>query len=437
MRFWLALILFLFVGAQSMAIPLQKLQTNLGEVWLVEANQIPMVSVLLSFRAGAAFEPDGKSGLANYTATLLEETGAGPYDAQQLKDQIDDIGAQISLGAGKLGFTVEITTLKEHLPRALELTDLMLTQSRYDEADGLRVREALYANLKQSLESPQTVGARAFTQALYGKHPYGNFTSGELESLQKLTAADAKNFVTQQLNRANLKVSIIGQVNKNEVTELLNKYFANLPAGAKTNTITEAPQEPGAKVLFTKREVPQAAVFMGHLGTSLHAPDRFAVMVVNYILGSGGMTSRLFNKVREETGLVYDVYSSFDYMPFKGSFRVSLQTKNENVDEVVGLVKKEIRDIIAKGVTDEEYKAAIDYLTGSFPLRLDTNSKILDNLDLLQTEGLPDDYLDTWVQNVKKVSKADVQKAAAKYLKPDEMVIVVVGGEKPALAQGK
>lgn len=419
-----------------MAIPIEKLQTKLGEVWLVEAPQLPMVSVLLSFRAGSAFEPEGKSGLANYTATLLEETGAGPYDAQAFKDEIEDIGAQISVGAGKLNFTVEITTLKENLPRALELADLVLTQSRYDEADGLRVREALYAGLKQSLENPETVAARQFVKAMYGKHPYGNFTSGELETIQKLTVQDAKGYVAQQLNQANLKVSVIGQINKTEVVELFDKYLGNLPKGVHRNAIEAAPQDPTPKVYFTKRDVPQAAVYMGHLGTNLHAPDRFATSVLNYILGGGGFSSRLMEEVREKRGLAYGVYSSFDYLPFKGSFSVSLQTKNASVDEAVGLVKKEINDIIAHGVTDKEYKAAIDYLTGSFPLRLDTNSKILDNLDLLQMEDLPDDYLDTWVSNMKKVSKADVQKAAIKYLHPDKMVIVVVGGEKPEIAKG-
>lgn len=419
-----------------MAIPIEKLQTKLGEVWLVEAPQLPMVSVLLSFRAGSAFEPEGKSGLANYTATLLEETGAGPYDAQAFKDEIEDIGAQISVGAGKLNFTVEITTLKENLPRALELADLILTQSRFDEADGLRVREALYAGLKQSLESPETVAARQFVKALYGKHPYGNFTSGELETIQKLTAQDAKAYATQQLNQANLKVSVIGQINKAEVVELFDKYLGNLPKGSHRNAIAAAPQDPTPKVYFTKRDVPQASVYMGHLGTNLHAPDRFATSVLNYILGGGGFSSRLMEEVRKKRGLTYGVYSSFDYLPFKGSFSVSLETKNASVDEAVGLVKKEINDIIVHGVTDKEYKAAIDYLTGSFPLRLDTNSKILDNLDLLQMEDLPEDYLDTWVNNMKKVSKADVQKAAIKYLHPDKMVIVVVGGEKPEIAQG-
>ena len=436
MRFWAALLAALLLGAQSMALPIEKLQTKLGEVWLVEAPQLPMVSILLSFRAGSVFEPAGKDGLANYTATLLEETGAGPYDAQAFKEQAEDVGVHLSVGAGKLNFTVEITTLKENLPRALELADLMLTQSHFDEADGVRVREALYANLKQSLENPRVVARRQFVKALYGKHPYGSMASGELETIEKFTAKDAKDYAHQQLNLANLSVSVIGQVNKTEITELLNKYLGNLPKGSHRNAVETGPQDPTPKVYFIKRDVPQAAVYMGHLGTNKHAPDRFALRVLNYILGGGGMASRLFEEVREKKGLVYDVSSNFDDMPFKGGFTVALQTKNETVDEAVQLVKKEINDIIAHGVTDAQYKAAIDYLTGSFPLGLDTNSKILDSLDVIQTEDLPDDYLDTWVQNTKKVSKADIQKAAIKYLHPDHMVIVVVGGEKPEIAKG-
>lgn len=437
MRFWCALISALLLGTQSMAISVEKLPTVLGEVWFVEAPQLPMVSVLLSFRAGSAFDPADKSGLANYAATVLEETGAGPYSMQALKDQIEDIGAQISIGAGKLDFTVEITTLKEHLPRALELTNLILTQSHFSEADALRVREALTANLKQSLEDPQTVAGRTFVKALYGTHPYGQYTSGTEESLARLTAADAKTFIAQQLHRGQMKVSVIGQITPSDITNMLNKYLGNLPVGDHKNAIASAPQDPEPQVLFTLREVPQAAVFMGHLGTNLHVPDRFAVMVLNYILGGGGFSSRLMEEVREKRGLAYGVYSSFDYLPFKGGFSISLQTKNESVDEAVALVRKEMHEVIDRGVTADEYQAAIDYLTGSFPLRLDTNSKILDNLDLLQTEDLPESYLDTWVANVRKVTRADVQKAARKYLHPDKMVIVVVGGKKPAIAQNR
>lgn len=412
---------------------IQQLTTPKGiAVWLVESHQIPMVSAEVAFRNGSAFEPAAKAGLANLTASLLDE-GAGDMDAKAFTEALDGIGARLGAGADKLDTSVNLTTLSDHKERAFELLGLAVREPRFDAADVARVKEAIVAGIRQSEESPQAVTSKQFMAAVFAGHPYGRPSVGEEATVTGLSAEDVKGWHAAQYTRANMVVSVVGDVTPAEVVRLVDGALAGLPAGEARNRMVEAPAPVAGKVVATRKEVPQAAVMVGHLGLSRDDPDYWPMLVMNDLLGAGGgLTNRLVDVVREKHGLVYHVGSTNIPMPLAGVFLVQLQTENGKAQFALELVKKELQRMQDTAPTAEEFADTVDYLAGSFPLRIDSNAKILTYLSLMQMEGLGVDYLDTWVDHVRAVTPADVQRVAKRVLHPDAAVLSVVG-DGPAL----
>jgi zinc protease len=433
----LVAILTFFSGENAMADPnIQQLTSPKGiTVWLVESHQIPMVSVEVVFRAGGAFEPAGKdgqgTGLANLTASMLDE-GAGNMDAKQFKEALDAIGARFGAGADKLDSTIHLSTLSEHKDEAFRLMGLALNQPRFAPADVARIKAAIIAGIKQGEENPGVVASKQFMSEVFGDHPYGWQVSGSEKSVAALTDADARNWWKTQYTRANMVVGVVGDITPAEAVKMADATLATLPAGTTRNAVTAAPRPTQPQRVVIQKDIPQASVMVGHLGLPRDDKDYFAMLVMNEILGGGALTSRLGEVVREKHGLVYDVRSVNMPLPLAGTFFVQLQTENAKAQQALTLVKEELERIKAKPVEGQEFSDVIDYLAGSFPLRIDSNAKILDYLTLMQMENLGPDYLNTWVGKIRAVTPADVQRVAKRLIHEDKMALTIVG-DGPAL----
>ncbi|MCY1543376.1 Peptidase M16 inactive domain protein [compost metagenome] len=171
----------------------------------------------------------------------------------------------------------------------------------------------------------------------------------------------------------------------------------------------------------------QAQVLIGQPGVLRSDPDFFPLFVGNYILGGGGFVSRLTTEVREKRGLSYSVYSYFAPGLHAGAFQLGLTTRPDQADQAIGVARDVVRQFVEQGPTEAELQAAKDYLINGFALRIDSNRKLLDNVSNIAWNGLPLDYLDTWTDQVQRVSVADIRRAFARVLQPDRMVTVVVG----------
>lgn len=399
--------------------------------WLIESRVLPMVSIEVSFRGGSIFEPQGKEGLATLTASLLDE-GAGPYDAKDFKEELEAIGARFGGSADSTDISVNLTTLAEHKVRAFELMGLAVNEPRFDKDAFKRMQDTLTAAVRRGDEDPGTVAWRIFRPAVYGKHPYANNGEGTVASLGKLTIADAKGWKDQQFSKRNAVISVVGDISAKELAALLDKTLGALPEGKEFNHVDNGPSATVAGVTHKKMEVPQGTLLMGHLGLPRDDKDYYAMLVMNEILGGGVLTSRLGFDVRETHGLVYDVRSVNSPMKHNGMFYVSLATDNTKVEQALGLVRKHLGRIRDEAVSDEEFDDAKAYLVGSFPLRLDSNAKLLNMLSMMQSEGMGKDYMVEWPKKIAAVKREDVQRVAQRLIHPDKMALVIVG-DGPAL----
>lgn len=411
---------------------IQQLVTPGGvPVWLVESHQIPMISVEVALRAGTAFEPAGQAGIANLTAALLDE-GAGDLDSHAFKEAMDGIGMRLGANADMLDVSVNMDTLTEHKDRAFELLGMALREPRFDAEPVARLKQATVSGLKRAEESPGAVAQKAFGPAVFGSHPYARRVSGSLESVPTLTGAMAKAYHAAQFTRKNLVVSVVGDITPEVLLPLVDAAVAGLPQGSGRNVVTAGPAAPVPGNLHIKKPVPQATVLVGQLGVPRDNPDFWSVLVMNELLGGGVLTSRLFDSVREKNGLAYDVRSMNLPLPYNGSYVLSVQSDNVKVQKALDLMAAEVDRLRTMEPSQQEYDDVMAFLTGSFPLRLDSNAKILGYLTLMQMEGLGPDYLERWTERVRTVTREDILRVAQTYLTPERMTMVVVG-DGPAL----
>jgi zinc protease len=423
------------------AIPIQHwVQPSGAKIYFAESPSIPMVDVRVDFDAGGRREPDDKAGLANIAADMtakgIAAHGSEPaLDENQLGEAWADLGASLDMGAtsDRMSFTLRSLSYPDILPKAVALAARQLGEPSFPEEVWQRERQRLTASVREANTRPGVIAGKAYAASVYGKHPYAHEMTEE--SLARISVPDMKRHY-QLLEPCRAKVSIVGALTRAQADALATALLSRLPAAAtgKCDPLPPVPEVPPLEAPSLKA-IPfasaQAHVMLGQPGYKRSDPDHFRLIVGNYILGGGGLVSRLSQEVREKRGLSYSAGSSFSPGLHAGAFTVSLQTRPDQAPQALQVARDVVARFVADGPTPAEMKRAKDYLIGGFPLLIDSNRKLLDNIANIAWHDLPLDYLDTWTAQVQRVSAADVKAALARKLHPGRMVTVTVGAPAP------
>jgi zinc protease len=399
---------------------------------LSEKHDIPMVTVNMAIKAGSTVEPEDKPGLASITASLLMQ-GTAKRSAIQINREIDFIGGSLSASGGDDFSSANLRVLKKDVRTGLDLLSDTLMNPSFDQKEIDRRVKATLAEIKQRKDEPGAVAGEAFDKAVFGRHPYGRTDDDVAAYLPKLTRQDILSFYSARYSPNNAIIAVVGDVTEKEIVLLLNVYFKPWRKNEKPlPAILLPPVIDKTVVLKIDKNITQANIAMGNIGISRENPDYYAAMVINYILGGGGFSSRLMDNIRDNKGLAYDVHSGFSAQKEPGAFTVSIQTKNETANEVIEETLKEIRKMQTELVTPKELSDAKAYLTGSFPLRMDTSAKIAGMLTAIEIYNLGLDYPQNYPHLINSVTQEDILRVAKKYLRPDSMVVVVVANQEKA-----
>jgi zinc protease len=437
---WLPLLLAglgALTGAQA-AIPVQHWTHASGaRVYLVASPSIPMLDVQLNFDGGSRRDPASQAGLAGATAGLLlagvlAQGDQKALDENQLGEAWADLGAQFGANASGDRFSLSLRTLTEPalLERAVALAARQLAAPAWPEKIWQRDRERTLAALKEAENRPGTHAGRAFSRAVFGTHPYG--FEANAKTLGAISVADMRTFYRRHVAACRAQVSLVGAIDREAAERIVGRFMA----AVQPHGCDDLPPVPEVQPLAREQTqrlpfaAAQAQVLIGQPGVPRNDPDFFPLFVGNYILGGGGFVSRLTTEVREKRGLSYSVYSYFAPGLHAGAFQLGLSTRPDQADQAIGVARDVVRQFVEQGPTEAELQAARDYLINGFALRIDSNRKLLDNVSNIAWNGLPLDYLDTWTDQVQRVSVADIRRAFARVLQPDRMVTVVVGAEQ-------
>jgi zinc protease len=411
---------------------------NGARVYFVETHAIPVFDVSVDFDAGARRDPAAKSGIAALTngmlargiraATLPDGTTESGMTESEISDALADVAAQRGGGPGtdRSGMSIRTLSSSSERDQSIRVLARLLAHPSIPDEFFRRDKARTISSLKEGLTKPESIADKAFWRLAYNGHPYGNETT--VDSVESITRDDLLQFHQTHYVANRAVIAMIGDVTREQANAMAIELTRRLPQGSP---LPELPAVPSSTAIEQRFPHPasQSHLLLGMPALARGDNDFFAITVGNYILGGGGFVSRIYRQVREQRGLAYSSYSYFNPMTQPGPYIAGLQTRKDQTDEALKVVRETIATFLREGPTEAELKAAKDNLIGGFALRIDNNRKILDSLSMIGYHQLPLDYLDTWTAQVSRVTVADIRSAFARKLSLDRMITVVVGAE--------
>ncbi|HET8727139.1 MAG TPA: pitrilysin family protein [Alphaproteobacteria bacterium] len=422
-----ALVLAVALPLPAAAVEVQRVVSPMGiEAWLVENDAVPVIAMDFAFKGGLPSDPKGKEGRSNLVSTLLDE-GAGDLTSEEFQRRLADAAIRLDFTAGVDAFYGSLKTTSRYSEEAFGLLELALTEPRFDEDAVARMKAAVASQIRRIVNEPDWIARRAYYDAAFPDHPYGQPSRGTIETLANIEIADLRAFVDNRFARDNLVVGVAGDISAEELGRVLDDVFGSLPEHAAPLDVPPTEAQARGETILVRRDGPQSELLMAQEGIARDDPDYYAAIVMNYLLGGGGFESRLTEELRAKRGLTYGVGSYL--VEFDEAELLMLQSalSNENVAEALDLIRREWGKMKREGVTEEEVANAKTYLTGSFPLSLTSTDQISGMLIGMQIEELGIDYLDTRNDRIEAVTVGDVNRVAAELLAPDALTTVIVG----------
>ncbi|PPR67472.1 MAG: putative zinc protease [Alphaproteobacteria bacterium MarineAlpha1_Bin1] len=396
------------------------------KAWLVQEPTIPLLSISFSFAGGATIDRPGRKGTGNMVSGLLDE-GAGPYNSLAFQTKLEELAVRISFDADRDSFSGSMRTLSKNRDAAFELLRLALNEPHFEAEAVERIRGQIVTGLIEDGEDPNAIGGRLWFKTAFPDHPYGPSSKGNLETVKAITTDDLRTFLAKALAKDRLSIGIVGDISAQEVGPLLDWTFGELPQSTDIPAVRDVVPVSQGVTKVVQKAIPQSLVIFGGPGLKRDDPDWYAAYILNYVLGGGGFSSRLNEEVREKRGLAYSIYSYLYPLDHAAVHLGGVGTQNSRVAEALQVIKQQIRQMRDEGITAKELANAKLFLNGSFPLRLTSSSRIARLLLAIQRENLGVDYLDRRPKLFNAVTLEDIARVAKRLLRPEKMLIVVVG----------
>lgn len=381
-------------------------------------------------KAGALYDDAPRAGLARFTAAMLEK-GTASRDALALAAALEDLGASLSIDAGPETATIRGRVLSEDRDVLLQVLAEELRTPSFPADQAEKVRADLLNDVREVESTTTTVAARRSNEILYpAGHPFHDHAGGTEASIGAISRDDLVGFHRARYRPDGVLLALVGDITPDEAMATVRRLFGDWTAPSSPLGF-EIPPAP-APERVTRRVVSmpgrsQADVVVALPGVARTAPDYDAVMMANYVLGGGALSSRLMENLRDTKGLVYGVYSMLHAGVGAGPIQIRAGTNPANAERCIAAIGEEIRRFHDSGPTEEEIEAAKGFLTGVFPVRLEANSGVAAQIAAVELYGLGLDYLERYESIVRGITKESVAAAAKRYLTPDRYVLVVAG----------
>jgi len=395
-------------------------------LYLLPDHTLPLFSLYAVARAGSAYDPPGKEGLAALTASVMRTGGTRHVSPDELDLQLEFMAADISTGTNEDASSLSLSCLSKDTERALGLLcDILLNPAFNDEKITLRkgqVREAI----RRRNDEPGQIVSREFDRLVYGSYPYGHQVIGEPGAMDRITREDLTAFHRDYIRPSGMIIGVAGDFDRDTVVRELNGALGSAHAPLQPS-LPPAPDRAERSVNYIEKDTEQAHLMVGHPGIRRDNPDYFPLMVMNEILGAGAFSSRMLERIRVNEGLAYHVATQFTTNVQTGLFYAVCQTKEKSATEALSFILDELERIRTERVTREELARAKDSFINSFVFHFTTAPQVVAQRVDLEFFGLPPDYLKTYLARVSAVTDDDVLRVAQTYLHPEKATILVLG----------
>jgi zinc protease len=426
--FFVLIVLFTAGFCQSVfAMPLvTRTVLKNGLVLIVsKEHSLPFITMELLIKAGSKDDPQGEEGLAGLTASSLT-SGTVSRTEKQIGEELDFYGAALSAQSNKDYTTVGLRVLTKDVRSIFPIfMDVVLTPS-FPAQEIKKNRSQVLAAIQSQEDQPGVVAEKAFETALYSGGPYGHPVEGTRNSVEKLERDMMEMFHKSYYHPNNAIIVVVGDADDALVKDYLIPELEKWPQKPIAATQHTDSFNSKKEMITIHRPVTQSNIIMGHRGVSRDNPDYYAILIMNYILGGGGLTSRLAEDIRNSRGLAYAVDSFFDAKKYPGSFQIVLETKNASAREAIEAAVSDMVKMRTKGVTDKELQETKKFFVGNFPQKLSTQARTASFFGQVEYYGLGLDYRERYPSLINAVSSQDVLRAARTYIVPDTLLTVVV-----------
>lgn len=421
---WVAVVAALPASAQ---IKIEEVTSEGGiKAWLVSEPAIPFIAVQIAFKGGTALDADGKTGATNLMVGLLEE-GTSDMDATAFRRATESLAANFGFSADRDSVRISAQVLKSNADEALALLRKAIMDPAFNDVAFTRVKAQVVSGLESDLQDPQTIAGQRLNELAFAGHPYALPSRGTLETVGALTREDIFDAHRAVLTKDHLVVSVVGDVTAEELGPMLDTLLGGLPdTGAKLPPQIEFGATGGTTVVDFPSPQSQA-IWAQTTEVDLDHPDFMPLFVMNHILGGGGFGSRLTDEVREKRGLTYGIYTYIAWLGATEYMGGGVASANGTIAEAISVVQDEWKRMADGGVTAAELEKAKKYMTGSYALRFDGNSKIARVMTGMQLDGFVPEYINTRNDRLNSVTLEDIARVAKTHLQPDGLRFVVVG----------
>ena len=398
-------------------------------VFFLEDHQLPVVIAQAFIRGGDIYEPADLTGLSEITATLLRSGGAGNRTPDQVDADLDFVGANIYSSSSPDALSMSVRSLKKDFDPIFRIFSDILIDPRFDSAKvDMEISNKKDRILRQN-DDPGSVARRIYYETIYKNHPYGK--NATLKSVNKISRNDIINYHKQFYSPDNCILAVSGDMTSEELKELLNKYLAGWQKSGQKPVpppMAEMQYQPG--VYYAFKDINQAHIRFGHLSMDTKNPDRYAMEIMNFALGSGGFSSRLAKQVRTTAGLAYGV-GSYDYQrPLMGTFFGYCLTRADAMGQAAQMMIDIINDVRQNGINTDEMELARDAIINSYVFNYDTPARIVTAKANLEYFGFPLDQMKKDIEGYKAVKLEDCNRVAKKYLDLSKDAIIFVGNKE-------
>lgn len=398
-------------------------------VYLSEDHQLPLVNVAVFFRGGRYLVPANQAGLTELVSAAWRTGGAGDLSAQELDERLDFLAADVRAQLGDVTGSASLNVLSKDLEKAMDLFITLLREPKFQSDRFAKAKDDLLQAMKRRNDDTAGIERREWDRLIYGDDYWMNRLA-TAATLDGLTIDDARAMVDRLIRSDNLVVAVSGDIARAEAEALLNRTVGRLPKLDAPLPAVPQPDhtaEPGVYVI-NKPEVNQGRVRIGHLGYRLDHPRHFPLMIGNDILGGGGFTARMMKKIRSDEGLTYGAYASLSFpVSMPGAFAAYFQSKSSTCAYGTELALELIDGMRTGTVSDDELTTSRTSFIETFPRRFESASRVVGLFARDEILGRPHDYWQTYRDRVRAVSAADIQSAFTKDIRPDDMIVLIVG----------
>jgi zinc protease len=406
-------------------------------VIMVEHHELPIVAIEMLVKAGSVHESRDKPGLAHIVTQLLRE-GTRTKDSLEISESIDFIGGSLSVDCEYDSSSVTTTALVKHFDTILDLLSEVVRFPTFKAKEIELHRDKAITAILREKDNKASIAVRHFSEMLYGEHPYANPPIGTTKGLKAISRDEIIQFHKTHYLPNNSILTVVGDIDYEKTLDCVKKAFGDWKRGAVSKpTLPAVPSIDGYKIrIVNKPDLTQTEIRLGHMGIARNDPDYFALILLTHIFGRGP-ASRLYTKVRSEKGLTYGANSGFAARKLQGPFYIRTYSKNETAIETLLLVLDELKKLKSGGVTKEELASAKSFYVGHYPLSMETAAQIASKILVQEFYGLPEDYMDKYLDSVMAVSMEDIEGAIKRVLDPGNMVITLVSKSEEILEDAR